>query len=343
MRKTLVVLAGLVLLLSAALPLAAQGIRAAEPFKVGTFSNNGQPWVGIVLRDRMIVELNAANSDLESKPGIVKVPMPADMRDFITRYQSGMQRRAYEIVNALIADNRLEGASRPAYIHDAGTVKTLAPILYPTKMLNTAANYYTRGLAADARQADRGVPYLFMQPTVGAIVGDGEDILLPRGRNQIDAGCEIGIVIGRTTKYVKSGATNPYIFGYTLGLDISDRGPRPSASQFNSDWLQGKGHDTFAPMGPWIVPKEFVKDVFNLSQKLWVNDKLMQDGNSSDMIHTINELVGYASEVMTLFPGDVIAAGSLGGAGFLKPGDKIRATIEGIGTLTHTVKADRPE
>ena len=192
-----------------------------------------------------------------------------------------------------------------------------------------------------------------MKPTVGAIIGNGDDILIPRGRNQIDWECEIGVVIGRTAKYVKSGATNPYIFGYTIQLDMSDRGPRPSPSQFNIDWLLGKGHDTFAPMGPWIVPKEFVKDVFNLSQKLWVNDKLMQDGNSSDMIHTINELVGYASEVMTLYPGDVIAAGSPAGTGmsrsvrpeqiFLKAGDKIRAEIEGIGTLNHTVRADTAE
>ena len=342
MKKTFIIVMALALLVSVALPLIAQGIRAAEPFKLGTFSNNGQQFVGVVLRDRLIVELNAANSDFESRPDVTKVPMPADMRDLITRYQSGMQRRLYEIVNALVADRRLEGQSIPAYIHQAGTVRTLAPILYPTKMLNTAANYYKAG---DERQADRGVPYLFMQPTSGAIIGDGEDIVLPRGRTQIDAGTEVGIVIGRTTKYVKSGATNPYIFGYTITLDIFDRGTRPSPSQFNSDCLQGKAHDTFAPLGPWIVPREFVKDVFDLNQKLWINDKLVQDGTSNDMIHTINELVGAADEVMTLFPGDVIAAGSPVRSEqiFLKPGDKIRATIDGIGTVNHTVKADKPE
>jgi 2-keto-4-pentenoate hydratase/2-oxohepta-3-ene-1,7-dioic acid hydratase in catechol pathway len=341
MKKNFVVFFGLVLLLTA-LPVAAQGIRAAEPFKLGTFSNNGQQFIGIVIRDRFIVELNAANNDLESRPEVMKVQMPADMRDLITRYQSGMQRRLYEIVNALIADKRLEGQSLPPFVHQAGSVRTLAPILYPTKMLNTAGNYYKSG---DARQADRGVPYLFMQPTVGAIIGDGEDVMLPRGRTQIDAGTEVGIVIGRTAKYVKSGATNPYIFGYTIVLDISDRGPRPSASNFNSDWLQGKAHDTFAPIGPWIVPREFVRDVFSLSQKLWINDKLVQDGTSNDMIHTINELVGAANEVMTLFPGDVIAAGSPAGSEqvFLKPGDKIRAIVDGIGTLNHVVKADRIE
>jgi 2-keto-4-pentenoate hydratase/2-oxohepta-3-ene-1,7-dioic acid hydratase in catechol pathway len=342
MKKNFVVLYGLVLMLAASLPLGAQGVRAAEPFKLGTFSNNGQQFVGIVIRDRFIVELNAANTDLESRPDVMKVQMPADMRELITRYPSGIQRRLYEIVNALVADKRLDGQSLPAFVHQAGSVRTLAPILYPTKMLNTAANYYKAG---DARQADRGVPYMFMQPTLGAIIGDGEDILIPRGRSQIDAGTELGIVIGRTAKYVKSGATNPYIFGYTITLDISDRGPRPSTSQFNSDWLQGKAHDTFAPMGPWIVPREFVRDVFSLTQKLWINDKLVQDGTSNDMIHTINELVGAANEVMTLFPGDVIAAGSPVSSEqvFLKPGDKVRATVDGIGTLNLTVKADKGE
>ena len=88
-----------------------------------------------------------------------------------------------------------------------------------------------------------------------------------------------------------------------------------------------------------------MRDVFSLTQKLWINDKLVQDGTSNDMIHTINELVGAANEVMTLFPGDVIAAGSPVSSEqvFLKPGDKVRATVEGIGTLNLTVKADRIE
>src|SRR5438132_5390612 len=108
MKKTVVALFGLVVL-STGLSLSAQGIRAAEPFKLGTFSNNGQQFVGIVLRDRFIVELGAANRDLESHPEVMKVPMPPDMRDLITRYPSGMQHRLYEIVNAIVADKRLEG------------------------------------------------------------------------------------------------------------------------------------------------------------------------------------------------------------------------------------------
>jgi 2-keto-4-pentenoate hydratase/2-oxohepta-3-ene-1,7-dioic acid hydratase in catechol pathway len=230
-------------------------------------------------------------------------------------------------------------------------------------MLNAATNYYghvgeqaspeEQKRAADERRRDRGAPYLFLKATEGAIIGNGDDIILPGGgRNQIDWECEIGIVIGRQAKNVAAARANDYIFGYTIQLDMSDRGGRPEKQpKFgNSDWFIGKSHDTFAPMGPFIVPKEFVKDPMKMTQKLWVNGTLMQDGGATDMIHNINELIEYGSGVMTLFPGDVIAAGSPAGTGmsrsvrpeqiFLKAGDKIVATIDAIGTLTHNVKAE---
>lgn len=334
----------------------------AEPFKLGTFNISGTERVGIVLRDSLVVELNAANRDLETRPNTAKVAMPADMKELIARWDSGMSRRAYEIVNGLVQGNRLQAAGRPAYVYDVGKVKTVAPIKYPSKMLNAATNYYghvgeqaspeEQKRAADERRRDRGAPYLFLKATEGAIIGNNDDIILPSGRDRIDWECEIGVVIGRPAKRVPVGRANDYIFGYTIQLDMSDRGGRPEAQpKFgNSDWFIGKSHDTFAPMGPFIVPKEFVKDPMKLTQKLWVNGTLMQDGGATDMIHNINELVEYGSSILTLFPGDVIAAGSPAGTGmsrsvrpeqiFLKPGDKIVATIEGIGTLTHTVKSE---
>jgi 2-keto-4-pentenoate hydratase/2-oxohepta-3-ene-1,7-dioic acid hydratase in catechol pathway len=335
---------------------------AAEPFKLGTFEIGGAERVGLVLRDSLVVELNAANRELESGPNVTKVTMPADMKELIRRWDSGMSRRAYEIVNSLVSGNRLQAASRPAYVYDVAKVRAVAPIKYPTKMLNAATNYYghvgeqaspeEQKKAADERRRDRGAPYLFLKATEGAIIGNGDDIILPAGRDRIDWECEIGIVIGRPAKRVPAAKANDYIFGYTIQLDMSDRGGRPEAQpKFgNSDWFLGKSHDTFAPMGPFIVPKEFVKDPMKMTQKLWVNGTLMQDGGATDMIHNINELIEYGSMVMTLYPGDVIAAGSPAGTGmsrsvrpeqiFLKAGDKIVATIDAIGTLTHTVKAE---
>ena len=363
LNRTICVFLALIAALAAGPAVSAQtgALPVAEPFKLGTFDIEGNERVGIVLRDSLIVDLNAANSALEERPVTVKIPMPADMKELISRWDYGMQRRTYEIVNALVGENRLQAQNRPRYVHDLARVRTLAPIRYPSKMLNAAVNYYghvseqsspeEQKKAMEERRRDRGIPYLFMKPTVGAIIGNGDDILLPRDRAQIDWETEIGVIIGRPAKYVTAAQANDYIFGYTIQLDMSDRGGRPEKPpRFTSDWFIGKSHDTFAPMGPFVVPKEFVKNPMNLKQQLWVNGTVMQDGVSSDMIHNIGELIEYGSWVSTLFPGDVIAAGSPAGTGmsrsvrpeqiFLKAGDKIVATIEGIGTLNHTVKTD---
>jgi 2-keto-4-pentenoate hydratase/2-oxohepta-3-ene-1,7-dioic acid hydratase in catechol pathway len=334
--------------------------RAAEAFKLGTFSIDGRSTVGLVLRDSLVVELSAANRELELRPQFVPLMIPPDMLGVIGQYEYGMQRRIYEIVNMLVGENRLSGERRPSYVHDAARVRTLAPILYPSKILNAAGNYYghvsesstpeEQRKVAEARKKDRGTPYLFLKPGRGAVVGNGDDILLPRGRDKIDWECELAVVIGRPAKYVSAARAKDYIFGYTIELDMSDRGGRPGETQPRSDWFVGKGHDTFAPLGPYIVPKEFYANPMNVSQRLTVNGKVMQDSRSSDMIHNIFELIEYGSSIMTLFPGDVVAAGSPAGTGmsrsvraeqiFLKPGDKIVGTIEGIGTLTHTARPD---
>jgi 2-keto-4-pentenoate hydratase/2-oxohepta-3-ene-1,7-dioic acid hydratase in catechol pathway len=334
--------------------------RSAEPFKLGTFAIDGRPTVGIVLRDTTVVELAAANRELELQPQYVRLPMPNDMLGVIERYEYGVQRRIYEIVNDLVRSQRVTGERRPSYVHDVARIRTLAPILYPSKILNAAGNYYghvgenatpeEQKKIADARRKARGTAYLFLKPTRGAIIGNGDDIVLPKGRDKIDWECELAVVIGRPAKHVSAAQAKDYIFGYTIELDMSDRGGRPGETESRSDWFIGKGHDTFAPMGPFIVPKEFFPDPMNVGQKLTINGKVMQDSRSSDMIHNIYELVEYGSWIMTLFPGDVVAAGSPAGTGmsrsvrpeqvFLKAGDKIVATIDGIGTLTHVA---RPE
>jgi 2-keto-4-pentenoate hydratase/2-oxohepta-3-ene-1,7-dioic acid hydratase in catechol pathway len=339
----------------------APALRSAEPFKLGTFLIDGRPSVGIVLRDSLVIDLVAANRDLQLRPEFVPVPVPADMLGVIGQYEYGLQRRIYEIVNTLVGDNRVSGSTRPTYVHDVAKLKTLAPILYPSKILNAAGNYYghvsetlppeEQKKIADQRRKDRGTAYLFLKPTRGAIVETGHDIVLPKGRDKIDWECELGVVIGRPAKYVTAANAKDYIFGYTIELDMSDRGGRPGETQPRSDWFVGKGHDTFAPMGPYIVPKEFFPNPMNVRQTLTVNGKMMQDSRSTDMIHNIYELIEYGSSIMTLFPGDVIAGGSPAGTGmsrsvrpeqiFLKPGDKIVATIEGIGTMTHTAVAEK--
>ena len=240
-----------------------------------------------------------------------------------------------------------------------GNVRTLAPIM-PRKMLNAAVNFYShvnegggaeaQKKAAEERRRTRGVPYLFLKPTEGAIIGNGDAVVIPHGRDRIDWEVELGIVMGRAAKYVPASRAQDYIFGYVVTIDISDRGGRPPDSRPGSDWLVGKGHDTFAPIGPWIVPKEFYGDPMKrLRQTLSLGGEVMQEAGPGDMIHSIYELIEYGSSIITLFPGDVINNGTSGGTGagtayrgeqrFLKPGETIVATIDGIGTLTLPVVA----
>jgi len=267
----------------------------------------------------------------------------------------------YEIVNHLVANNRLT-TSRPGYVHDLKAVRTLAPILYPSKILNAAVNFYShvnesgtpeeQAAARRQRREQRGVPYLFFKPGRGAVVGNGENVVIPWGRDQIDWEVELGVVIGRTAKYVDATNAQDVVFGYTVHIDVSDRGGRPPGGfGSGSDWFVGKGHDTFAPLGPWIVPKEFYGDPMkNLRQTLSVGGAQLQEARAGDMIHSLWELIEYASSIITLYPGDVINNGTSGGTAagsaatragsrFLKPGEVIEASIDGIGTLRMPVVA----
>jgi 2-keto-4-pentenoate hydratase/2-oxohepta-3-ene-1,7-dioic acid hydratase in catechol pathway len=334
--------------------------QPVEPFKLGTFEIDGELEIGIVLRDRIVVELGAANRELERRPDVADLPMPEDMKTLAGLYNMGYDRRIHQIVNHVVGGNLLEGAGRRGYVHDLSQVRTLAP-LRPRKILNAAGNYFghvgesgtpeEQRKVAEERRKNRGMAYLFLKPP-SSVIGNEDDLVIPRGRDKIDWECEIGVVIGQPAKNVPASQAKNHIFGYTIELDMSDRGGRgEDPPRFGgSDWLIGKGHDTFAPLGPFIVPAEFVKDPMNLKQTLTVNGKLMQDAHSSDMIHNVYELIEYGSTILTLEAGDVLAGGSPAGTGmsrsvraeqiFLKPGDKIVATIEGIGTMTHDVKGE---
>ena len=343
--------------------LGAQLPESAEPFKVGTFQIDGEARVALVLRDSLIVDIGAANTELELDPAYPRLGMPADMLELIGQYEYGLKYRLYEIVNELVAGNRLSGAARADYVHALEDVKILPPILYPSKIMNAAVNFYTHACEGCTeeelqartreRQENRGVPYLFLKPTRGAVIGSGEEIVMPYGRNQIEWEVEMAIVFGRAGKYISASRAYDHVFGYMVAMDISDRGGRPpGGAAFTSDWFVGKGHDTFAPQGPWIVPKEFYGDPMErLHQSLVIDGVTVQEARAGDMIHNIPELIEYASSLITVFPGDVLQSGTSGGtgagrveratgSGFLQPGETISASIEGIGTLTHRVVAE---
>jgi len=342
----------------------AQAMESVEPFKVGTFAINDIPTVGLVVRDdQLVIDLAAANRAMELIPQYSKLSMPENMLGLIEQYEYGLKYRIYEIVNWLVEDNQLSSGTQPSYVHPVSSVDIMAPIQYPSKIMNAAVNFYTHAcegcnddqLAARTRerQENRGIPYLFLKPTRGVVIGDGDDIIMPYGRDQIEWEVEMAIVFGRTGKYISSSRAYDHVFGYMVAMDISDRGGRPPGGfGSGSDWFVGKGHDTFAPQGPWIVPKEFYGDPMErLHQTLVIGGVTVQEARAGDMIHNIPELIEYASSLITVFPGDVLQSGTSGGtgagrvqratgSGYLVDGETISASIEGIGSLTHTVRAE---
>ena len=364
--KNLFALALIAVLVFPACPvLLARELVSVEPFKVGTFAINHAPRVGLVMRnDQLIVDLAAANQAIELMPHYSRISMPGDMLGFIAQYEYGLKFRAYEIVNWLVQENLLGHSNRPSFVHPLSSVDILAPIQYPSKIMNAAVNFYTHaceGCSAEAlavrtkdRREKRGVPYLFLKPTRGAVIGDGDDIIMPFGRDRIEWEVEMAIVFGRSGKYISASRAYDHVFGYMVAMDISDRGGRPPGG-FDSgiDWFVGKGHDTFAPQGPWIVPKEFYGDPMErLHQTLVIDGVTVQDARAGDMIHNIPELIEYASSLITVFPGDVLQSGTSGGtgagrverasgSGYLVDGETITASIDGIGTLTHKVRLER--
>ncbi len=352
-------LAAALAILAAPAQVFAQADESVEPFKVGTFAVNDAQFVGLVVRnDSMIVDLPAANRAMQLGWQYNTIDMPNNMLGLIEQYEYGLKYRVYEVMNWLVANNLLTDDTD--YVYDVEDVDIRAPIQYPSKIMNAAVNFYTHaceGCTAEQlrqrtreRQENRGVPYLFLKPTRGAVVGDGEDIIMPYGRDEIEYEVEMAIVFGKTGKYVSATRAYDHVFGYMVAMDVSDRGGRPPGGYGSrSDWFVGKGHDTFAPHGPWIVPKEFYGDPMERLHQITVVDGVtVQEAQAGDMIHNIPELIEYATSLITVFPGDVMQSGTSGGtgagrvqratgSGYLVDGETIQASIEGIGTLTHTV------
>lgn len=356
------------LALACALALAGSlAAQAPAPYKLGTFERQGAAFVGIVLDEKLVIDLRAANTAIRTPAS--RVQAPADMKDLIARYDTGVRDRIAEIVTSV---RRAMTMQRPAYVYDVSAVKFLPPIMYPTTMLNVAVNYRehdvemarvrqgspgqaapTAGAALPNTQSAPGIwerkdgdtrwnPFMFLKAPA-AIVAHGESVQIPPKRTQIEWECELGVVIGRQATAVPVDRAMDYVFGYTLENDMSDRGGRGD-TRYGSDWLVTKNHDTFAPMGPFITPKEFVPDPGNLAITFALNGEVLQQGSTNQMIHNISEQIAYGSSLLTLRPGDVIATGTPPGAGsartppvLLKPGDRMSCTYDGIGTLANPV------
>jgi 2-keto-4-pentenoate hydratase/2-oxohepta-3-ene-1,7-dioic acid hydratase in catechol pathway len=233
------------------------------------------------------------------------------------------------------------------------SVKLLAPIPRPGKILALAGNYVEHikeaglklGLSDSPRLTTTPRPFI-MPATV--VANPGDEIPWPVYSETIDYELELAVVIGRKAKAVPPEKAMEVIAGYTIVNDVSartvtfkkDRAVRPWDEFY--DWLNGKWADGFCPMGPYLLTADEIEDVQNLNMKLTVNGQVRQKANSSQMIHTVAQIISFLSHLMTLEPGDIIATGTPSGVGlatgnYLKAGDRIEATIDKLGTLTNTL------
>ena len=214
------------------------------------------------------------------------------------------------------------------------------PVANPSKILCIGLNY-----AKHAKETNAAIPkepILFMKSTT-AITGPNDPIMIPKNSVKTDWEVELAFVIGKRTSYVSEEEAMDYVAGYCLHNDVSER---EFQLERGGTWDKGKGCDTFAPLGPWMVTKDEIPDPHNLRLWLKVNDQMMQDGNTDDLIFNIPQLVSYLSQFMTLLPGDIVSTGTPAGVGlgfnppvYLKPGDIVELGIDGLGTSRQNVIA----
>ena len=214
-----------------------------------------------------------------------------------------------------------------------------ASVSNPSKFLGIGLNFLDHALEQNLEPPKE--PIIFSKATT-SVCGPNDDLIIPKNSQKTDWEVEIAFVIGKKGKNIPLQDAESYIFGYCLVCDFSEREWQKNRS---GQWIKGKSSDTFGPVGPYIVTKDEFKDLYNLNMSLDVNGKRMQTGNTSKMIHKMNFLTSYASEFMTLMPGDIITTGTPPGVGdsmkpptYLKRGDVVSLTIDQLGSQKHSVK-----
>jgi acylpyruvate hydrolase len=297
--------------------------------KLVRFSTHGQAPRPGVLQGERIADLQASLAATLARRGVVRAQdiaaalVPASTRQFL---EGGVAaREAVASITEWVTVER--GAAR---LH--------APIADPGKFICIGLNY--KDHAEEAGQPIPNEPPIFAK-WANAILDPGEPILRPRGSAKLDWEVELGVVIGRTARYVAREQALDYVAGYTIVNDASAR----DFQFLTSQWMAGKIFETAAPVGPYIADREEIPDPHALELKTFINGKQTQRGNTKTLIFDVRYLVSYLSGLMTLSPGDLIATGTPPGVGlgmkppvFMQPGDVCRMEITGLGVLENPVK-----
>jgi len=358
----------------------ARAAQAATPFKLGIFQAGSREFPGLVLQDNRVLEIVAANAAFEKRTAkAARIKIPTDMSELIARYESDIGPRLRQIAAANAATTaapfsheltsvRILPPVRPAVIlnaganypeHAQGIVEQAAraaaaagqappapggpaagPDGRPRAPVGSAPGLWEHP-ESDKRPDN---PYLFLKsPSV--VVGADDDVVVPKGREEIDWECEFAVVVGRQAKNVSVEDAPNYIFGYSIEFDVSDRGGRNDRKMGGGpDWFIQKNHDTFAPIGPFIVPKEFVPNPMSTRHYFTLNGDIKQDANTSRMEYNIWEMLSYATNVLTMHPSDLISMGTPPGTNieksnprWMRAGDVGVCVVEGIGAQHHHI------
>lgn len=268
----------------------------------------------------------------QEKPGVLIDDVCYDVSSFIKDYdQDFFNEGGLDQLSKLVQQGNLPLAE---------VTRFGCPVKSPSKIVCIGLNYSDH--ARETGAAVPAEPVVFLKST-SAIVGPNDDVMIPWQSEKTDWEVELAVVIGSRASYVEEADAMNHVAGYCLHNDISERAFQ---LERGGTWDKGKGCDTFAPIGPWLVTKDDIDNVHKLRLWLKVNDRIMQDGTTANLIFNIPFIVSYVSRFMTLLPGDIISTGTPAGVGlgmnppvYLKPGDVMELGIEGIGTSTQRVIA----
>jgi 2-keto-4-pentenoate hydratase/2-oxohepta-3-ene-1,7-dioic acid hydratase in catechol pathway len=307
--------------------------------KIVRFSQNGSaPRLGCLLGDDRVLDLEASAQTYLRDKGVVRAANIA-----AALFPSGSTRGfleggpvAQDMLNAIM--EAVNGGKLQPVAQRLGSVRLHAPIADPGKFICIGLNY--KDHAEETGNPAPKEPPIFPKWNT-AILDPGEPILRPRGEKRLDWEVELGVVIGKTARYVSKEQALDHVYGYTIINDASAR----DFQFITTQWSAGKIPDTLAPVGPYIADRAEIPDPHVLDLKTWVNGTLMQNGTTKNFIFDVRYLVSYLSGLITLSPGDLIATGTPAGVGFsrkppvtLQPGDRVRLEITGLGTLENPVK-----
>jgi len=264
----------------------------------------------------------------KEKPGIHIDGKNYDVSDFVKDYDE-----EFFGSNGLFNLSKVLATQEKNLKIISNDIRLGCPISRPSKIICVGLNY-----AKHAKETNAAIPtepILFLKSTT-AIVGPNDEIVIPKNSVKTDWEVELAVIIEKKASYVDKNEAMDYVAGYCLHNDVSER---EFQLERGGTWDKGKGCDSFAPIGPWLVTKEEIKDPHKLRIWLSLNGKMVQDSNTDDLIFDIPYLISYISQFMTLLPGDIISTGTPAGVGlgmtppyYLQSGDMVELGIEGLGT-----------